>query len=196
MKVEIRSDSVHISGYVNAVDRYSRILKDKNGKRFREKILPGAFRRSLERNGNITVKLNHERDLTQVSKGGITLKEDNIGLYFDGDIRDKEVIERARDGKLVGWSFGFTLGEFSDTPVEGEEYDYKRAVKELGLLEVSIVDNRCNPCYEGTLLQTRADTDVFVRGSEDEAEVSEDPSRNYAAENSARKRKLNLKKRK
>ena len=196
MKVEIRSDGVHISGYVNAVDRYSRVLKDKNGRRFREKILPGAFSRSMKRCPDVKVMFNHVRALTQVNTDGITLKADNLGLYFDGYIRDKEVIERARAGKLVGWSFGFTLGEHTDTPSGCDEYDFERAVKELGLFEISIIDDRYNPCYEATSLQARAEAEAFVRACDEKPEITEISSENFAAKNALRKRRLDIKKRK
>ena len=48
MKIEVRNDKVIIDGYVNAVDRFSKILYDKKGQ-FIEKILPTVFRRALEK---------------------------------------------------------------------------------------------------------------------------------------------------
>ena len=48
MKVELRNDSVYIEGYVNAVGRDSRPIRDKTtGKRFVEQIVPGTFKRAL-----------------------------------------------------------------------------------------------------------------------------------------------------
>ena len=41
-KVEIRNDSVHIDGYVNAVERDSKVLRDDRGE-FIEKVKAGAF---------------------------------------------------------------------------------------------------------------------------------------------------------
>ena len=44
MRIEIRNDSVLIDGYVNAVGRDSRPMRDrKTGERFVEQIVPGAF---------------------------------------------------------------------------------------------------------------------------------------------------------
>ena len=42
VKIEVREDKVIIDGYVNAVDRFSKVLKDRKGK-FIEKILPKVF---------------------------------------------------------------------------------------------------------------------------------------------------------
>ncbi len=48
MRIEIRSDSVLLDGYVNAVDRYSRPIRSADGS-FVEKILPKVFQRALDR---------------------------------------------------------------------------------------------------------------------------------------------------
>ena len=48
MKIELRSDSVAIEGYVNAVERDSKPLS-LGGGIFVEKVQAGAFRRALER---------------------------------------------------------------------------------------------------------------------------------------------------
>ncbi|MGN1117640.1 MAG: HK97 family phage prohead protease, partial [Acutalibacteraceae bacterium] len=61
MKIELRNDHIHISGYVNAVDRLSRPMKDANGVSFVEKIEPGAFQRAIERAEEILIKHNHKR---------------------------------------------------------------------------------------------------------------------------------------
>ena len=51
MRIEIRADSVLIEGYVNAVARDSRPMRDrKTGKRFVEQIVPGVFERALRHN--------------------------------------------------------------------------------------------------------------------------------------------------
>ena len=59
MRIEIRSDKVIIDGYVNAVARDSRPIRDKSGKRFVEQIVPGAFERALKRN-EVKLLLNHD----------------------------------------------------------------------------------------------------------------------------------------
>ena len=60
MRVEIRADSVVIEGYVNAVARDSRVMRDrKTGKRFVEQIIPGVFRRALQHN-DVKLLLNHD----------------------------------------------------------------------------------------------------------------------------------------
>ena len=81
MRVELRNDSVYIEGYVNAVGRDSRPIRDRTtGKRFVEQIVPGTFKRALAKN---EVKLLLDHDSTSElgsTETNLTLYEDNIGL--------------------------------------------------------------------------------------------------------------------
>lgn len=153
MKINIREDSVEIDGYVNAVERLSKPLNSRIGQ-FRERIKAGAFQRAIERNGDIHVLLNHDinRDLGSTKQGNLDLHEDNIGLRAKATITDAEVVEKAKHGDLVGWSFGF-----SDRDVDTRDEDgmMTRDVKDLDLYEVSILDRSKVPAYDGTLIQAR-----------------------------------------
>ena len=60
MKVEVRNDRVIIDGYVNAVERESKVLYDTRGE-FIEKIRAGVFQKALERADNVKVLLDHEQ---------------------------------------------------------------------------------------------------------------------------------------
>ena len=168
MRISIRADHVEISGYVNAVERPSKILHDRSGD-FIETVREGAFKKALARNDNVRILLNHDkkRDLGGTKDGNLELEEDNIGLRAKAKIYDKEVIDKARKGDLVGWSFGFT-----DRDVD-KIYDEKgllhRAVKDLDLEEVSILDRRRTPAYKGTLIMARDDKEILL-GAEMEAE--------------------------
>ena len=44
----------------------------------------------------------------------LTLYEDNIGLRAEAEITDPEVIEKAKNKKLRGWSFGFKERDASE----------------------------------------------------------------------------------
>ncbi|MCM1364696.1 MAG: HK97 family phage prohead protease [Faecalibacterium sp.] len=157
MKIQLRNDSVHISGYVNAVDRFSRPIRDSNGQFFIEKIAPGTFQRAIDEGEDIGVMLNHERTITSVRGGNITLREDNIGLFFDGDITDKEIIDKAKHKQLVGWSFGFIPIAPLDTQSRCAGVAYERTVDSLKLIEVSIIDSTKKPCYVGTSIEARGE---------------------------------------
>ena len=108
MRVEVRNNKIVVDGYVNAVERASKILYDTRGQ-FIEKIRSGVFQRALEKTDNVKVLLNHEhdRELADTKSGKAKLYEDNIGLRAIVEIDDTEVIQKAKENKLRGWSFGF-----------------------------------------------------------------------------------------
>lgn len=182
MRINIRNDSVEIDGYVNSIERLSKPLNSRIGK-FRERIKAGAFKRAIERNDDIHVLLNHDtnRDLGSTKQGNLELHEDNIGLRAKATITDADVIEKAKRGDLVGWSFGFTD---RDVDTHDENGMMTRDVKDLDLYEVSILDRSKVPAYDGTLIQARdADGDtVHLNAGEamtdDKPEITEEKPAN------------------
>ena len=167
MKVEIRNNKIIIDGYVNAVERESKVLYDTRGE-FIEKIRAGVFQKALERADNVKVLLDHEKDreLADTKSGKAKLYEDNIGLRAIVEIDDSEVIEKARNNKLRGWSFGFLCNkEDRKTNEDGIE---ERVVRDLDLLEVSIIDDRKYPAYIGTSIEMRDDKVNVVEYRTDE----------------------------
>ena len=157
MNIRIKENSVEIEGYVNAVERLSRPLKDRLGS-FVERIKAGAFNRALERTEDVRILLNHDwnKDLGGIKDGNLELKEDSIGLHARAVIEDKDVVEQAKNGELRGWSFGFM-----DRDVEqGEENGMTvRNVKDLDLYEVSLINREKIPAYDGTLVAVRTADD-------------------------------------
>ena len=173
MRIEIRNDSVLLDGYVNAVARDSRPMLDENGEKFVEQISPKTFQRAVEKNDDILCLLNHEpsRVLGSTKQGNIELFEDNIGLRAICKITDSEVIEKAKQNKLRGWSFGFeALKEHEEILGDGFK---RRFVDEMNLAEVSIIDERKIPCYVGTSIETRAEkqTKLEYRGEDFKAKI-------------------------
>ena len=165
MEIRVREDSVEITGYVNAIERNSKPLMSRVGQ-FIERICKGAFKKALKRNDDVHILLNHDwnRDLGSTKKGNLELEEDNIGLRVRACITDKDVVQKARNGELVGWSFGFQDREVENTIEKGMPY---RAVKDLDLAEVSILDKRKTPAYDGTLIMARDDTkEIHFRGED------------------------------
>lgn len=175
MQVRVKGDSVEIEGYVNAIERKSKPLWSRIGK-FVERICKGAFKRAIERNDDIRILLNHnpERDLGGTKDGNLELEEDNIGLHARATITDPDVIKKAKNNELVGWSFGF-----SDRDVDqrmDEDGMPLRDVRDLDLYEVSILDRTKSPAYEGTLVTVRSDDESVYYGEtfEDEINVREE----------------------
>lgn len=164
MNIEVRSDSVVISGYVNAVERWSKPLRaNLKGMmlRFIEKIKAGAFKNALKRNDNVKVLLNHnpDRELANTKDGTAILEEDNIGLRAEVTITDPEVVEKARNHKLVGWSFGFYS---NSDEVAHEATIATRTVTDMDLVEVSILDDTKSPAYSGTSIETRSEGEKVI----------------------------------
>lgn len=192
MNIRVTKDTVEIEGYVNAIERLSKPLKDRLGT-FVERVKVGAFKRALERAEDVRILLNHDwqRDLGGIKDGNLELNEDAIGLHAKAIITDKDVVEQAKRGELRGWSFGFT-----DRDVEqGEENGLTvRNVKDLDLYEVSLINRARVPAYDGTLVAVRSADDSNAINISDytESELNlrvdeEQPANNdnHAAENGA-----------
>ena len=172
-RVEIRNDVVHIDGYVNAVERDSKVMHDKRGD-FIERVKAGAFQRAIDRaeskNQPIRVLLNHDytHELTNTGDTRTQLFEDAIGLRCKCEIRDAEVIKKAREHKLRGWSFGFwPIVDFR----ENDKGIDRRELREIELYEVSLLDETRTPAYNGTSVEVRDFTET--RDFEDETEFVE-----------------------
>ena len=172
MRIEIRNNSVLISGYVTAVERESRIMNSPQGK-FVEVVRSKTFQRALENAGNIDVLLNHDaiRKLGSTTEGNLILTEDNIGLRAMATITDAETMQKAKENKLIGWSFGFQNKRDSWQP--GDNGIQKRFLEDINLLEVSILDNTKTPAYIGTSIESRENESVLIenRTIEDTTEL-------------------------
>ena len=192
MNIRVTKDSVELEGYVNAVERLSKPLKDRLGK-FVERVKVGAFKKALERAEDVRILLNHDwqRDLGGIKDGNLELYEDAIGLHARATITDKDVVEQAKRGELRGWSFGFTDRDVD----QGEENGLTvRNVKDLDLYEVSLINRSRLPAYDGTLVAVRSADDSNAINISDYTEselnlrVDEeqpDNNDNHAADNGA-----------
>jgi len=192
MKIQVRNDKVIIDGYVNAVERYSKTLCDKNGY-FIERIMPNVFSRAIEKNPSIKVLLDHDYDkeLANTKDGTAILVEDNIGLRATVEITDENVISKAKKKLLRGWSFGFYCNE-QDEEV-GEDGITKRSVKDIDLIEVSIIDDKKIPAYIGTSIEMRDDKPRLLeyRSEEfDENSFSYENNINFADMTMTQKREI------
>lgn len=153
MKVRVYDNKAVISGYVNVAERISKRLKE-NGVEFYEKIKEGAFGDAVRRNNNIKILFNHDykRELGNTMEN-LTIYEDSIGLYAEAEITDEEVVMKARDNKLSGWSFGFI--PLKEEVNENYGNIPLRTVESLNLYEVSILDNEHIPAYNSMSLNVR-----------------------------------------
>ena len=175
MKIIIRSDHVHIEGYVNAVERLSKPITERLGT-FRERIMAGAFKKALARAEDVRILENHDmdRDLGGIKDGNLKLEEDSIGLRASTDIYDARAIEDAKAGNLVGWSFGFYPLESKDTSENGMPI---KEVYDMELVEVSLLNREHIPAYDGTLVAVRDNETKMVVGESmmaEDIEIRED----------------------
>lgn len=165
MKIEIRGNKVKLDGYVNVPMRESRVLPSPKGP-FIEKIEPKVFERALQRAEDVELLFNHDKSkkLGSIKQGNLELQEDNIGLRAIATITDDEIVEKAKNNKLKGWSFGFIANK--DEWEEGKDGIQRRTIKDLDLLEVSILDK--TPAYIATSVEVRNDKSVIAEQRNEE----------------------------
>jgi HK97 family phage prohead protease len=139
---------------------------------FRERIMPGAFKRILSTNPDVVCLFNHDQNavLGRTTAGTLRLREDSKGLAFECDLPNtqagRETYESVQRGDLNGCSFAFKLGPDMDSLQEEEVEDdsirgaVKRKIRQVvrtirdfaNLFDTSIVTN---PAYPGTSVDTR-----------------------------------------
>lgn len=144
-------------------------MDHKTGRYFLETIKQGAFQRAINRAEKIDILLDHNesRNLGDTNSN-LTLREDEIGLKAHAVITDPEVIEKAKEQRLRGWSFGFSNPTEIKTESEGMVY---RDVTDLTLHEVSIIDDKMTPAYKTTSIEARAEgVELELRAEENEFE--------------------------
>lgn len=158
MRIEIRGNQVLIDGYVNAVGRESRILPSPRG-RFKEQIVPKTFEKALRKANDVELRFNHDknRKLGSIKEGNLQLYEDDIGLRAITTVYDDEVIQKAKNGELRGWSFSFI--DNKPNWQDGEDGIQKRYLEDIDLLEVSILDK--TPAYIATSIEARGEEQVI-----------------------------------
>jgi len=158
-EVKGANDKGHFTGYAavfNNVDR---------GK---DRILPGAFKEfETTKSGHILIALHHD---TQRSVAKATFKQDDHGLYVEGDmILDlddaKQAYIRMKNGLLEGMSIGYSIMSGGAQYIEDEDVYELSALK---LWEASIVTNPMNPA--ATVLgvknvENERDFEKFLRDS-------------------------------
>lgn len=171
MKIELRSDGLHISGYVNVTGKFSKPVVTPHGKVI-ETIEERAFEKALSKGGNITVTVDHDNShvYADTRDGTLKLREDAIGLHADVIITDPLVVEMAKKGKIRGWSFG--MYNVEDELEERADGLPIRHVKGLDLDHISLIKDQI-PCYSATSVEVRADSCMEERSLCIEPEIAE-----------------------
>lgn len=148
------SDDLTVKGYVNEVGKYSHTLGIR--KKFKERILPGAFTRALSHNEDIHFLAEHDANkiLASTRNNSLKLVEDEKGLFMEATIsptsygRDYHTL--IKDGILRNMSFGFNV--VKDSWRKMNDGTYTRDISDLKLFEVSVVTN---PAYPQSTISAR-----------------------------------------
>lgn len=170
LALEVREDgdSPKIQGYAAVFEQMSENLGF-----FREKIAPGAFRRSITED-DIRALWNHNDAyvLGRNKSGTLVLREDDHGLYIEVDPPDtqwaRDAMVSIKRGDVSQMSFGFIVRQD-----EWDETDPKepiRTLKDVQLLEVSPVTFAA---YPGTAVAARTLANMGI----DVAQLNEAVSR-------------------
>lgn len=193
---ELRIDGDHtkIVGYAAVFNRYS---SDLGG--FVERILPGAFKRVLNRGDDVLALFNHSMDNLLATRSAQTLRlaEDETGLRYEFDLDGSDpdhqrVIAKVRRGDLRGSSFGFRVAS-DDWGTTEQDYPLRNIKEVAALRDVGPVTA---PAYPDTAtiaplaLRSLAETihadiadlvaagpelrDFLIRMGEDEAPETDD----------------------
>ena len=183
MKIEIRADGAHISGYVNVTEKKSRPVITPHGKVV-EEIEPRAFEQAISRAGNITVTVDHDNSHVYAStdEGTLKLYEDNIGLHADVLVTDDTLIDLAKKGKVKGWSFGM-YNVRDELERRADDLPLRR-IKALDLDHITLVVRK-SPVYSATSVELRADAevDLEIRSTEEAPRVTVDEPETPAYDN-------------
>lgn len=136
--VETREDVETGARYVRGKIPYNSLSSNLGG--FREKIIPGAFTKSLKE-GSIPVLWNHEHRYVcgRNTAGTAVFNDTETGLEFEAELPNttwaKDMWESINRGDVRGTSFGFYV--IKDTWSDMDKPIQTRELNEVQLFEVS-----------------------------------------------------------
>jgi len=181
LRAEAEQDGLprRLVGYAAVFDKPALIGKGKL--RFRERIAPGAFTKTIQE-ADVRLLVNHDPSpvLARTKNGTLRLAEDDIGLRVEAhlDVDNPDVVSVVRQiarGDVDQMSFAFdVIREEWNMEVDPPE----RVIREVRLWDVSVVTF---PAYKETTVHVRMD-DRIQRELEARGVVPTDVSRETAPE--------------
>lgn len=167
--VEARAEggSMRLSGYAAVFHDSSVPLP------FKEKIAPGAFRKTLSETPDVRLLINHEGlPLARTKNGTLKLEEDDRGLRFEADLADtqegRDIYTLVERGDVDQMSFAFR--------VIRQKWNDDRSVRVL--TEVSLADGDVSvvtyPAYPTTSVQAREQLRAAIEAVKEGREVTGD----------------------
>lgn len=121
---------------------------------FKERIAPGAFRKTLSEAPDVRLLINHEGlPLARTKNGTLSLTEDDRGLRFDADLADtqeaRDIYTLVQRGDVDQMSFAFRV----------IRQNWNKDRSERTLTEVSLADGDVSvvtyPAYPTTTVEAR-----------------------------------------
>jgi HK97 family phage prohead protease len=151
LRAATKGDGMSFTGYAAVFNSDSEPLP------FIERIMPGAFAKSLRSRNNIRMYMNHDSSMLLATTRAKTLRlqEDSKGLLVDADLpdtsvgRDLSVLMQRKD--VDSMSFGFTVPSGGDS---WSDDGMQRTLKQIRLFEVSVVTGF--PAYAATSASVRS----------------------------------------
>lgn len=150
-------DGLTLQGYAAVFNEWTTI--DSWEGTFRERIAPGAFKRTLGQRMPV-LQFDHGSHplIGSIPLGRITsIVEDERGLKVKARLSDNWLVEPVRDairdGAINGMSFRFSVPANGDKVVRGQDGMLERTISEIALYEVGPV---VFPAYEATSVGVRS----------------------------------------
>lgn len=149
-----------IAGYAVVFDSWSEVMIDGRGRKFRERIAPGAFDRALAASPDVRALWNHNSDfpLGRTRNGTLQVRKDGAGLHIElappATSWGQDAVESIRRGDVSGMSFAFQKTHNGDTwEKPGPDGVAERTLLDADLYEVSPVTF---PAYPATSVGVRS----------------------------------------
>jgi HK97 family phage prohead protease len=124
---------------------------------FIERIMPGAFSKSLKSKNNVRMYMNHDSSMLLATTRAKTLRlsEDSKGLFVDASLPDtsigRDLSVLMQRGDVNSMSFGFTVPSGGDMWSDDGQ---SRELRQIKLYEVSVVTGF--PAYAATTAAVRS----------------------------------------
>lgn len=166
LSVEVRADQPPvIEGHAAVFNTLSEPLGG-----FREKIAPGAFKRTLRESPDVRALVDHDASkvIGRTTAGTLEVREDSTGLKVRITPPDtsagRDILASIRRGDIDQMSFGFSVREEKWEHKRSDEDDMDiRTLIDVDLFEVSAV---AFPAYPDTSVAVRSH-DLWVAGDGD-----------------------------
>jgi HK97 family phage prohead protease len=168
LRIDGEQDGMRFTGYAAVFDKDSEPLP------FIERIMPGAFNKSLRSRNEVKMFMNHNMDMVLASTRSKTLKlkEDSQGLLAEAILPDttagRDLAVLMKRGDVHSMSFGFSV------PKDGDSWSKdgrKRELNEIRLHEVSVVTGF--PAYKDTTATIRTIDYLATRTNVDPDKLSD-----------------------